>query len=342
MTDNFGHTRSRLCSTAGGFEPGLASIIIPCFNMESLVADAIDSALGQTYENVEVIVVDDGSTDGSLQAIRAYGSRVTVKAGPNAGACSARNDGIELSRGEYIQFLDADDTLKPDAVERRIAAFTAATGCVFGDRLHKRPDDSPVRWHTPPHSERIWEQVGMLRYVLFCGIAVFEPLYRRQWVCAVGGFDEALPRYQELDFHTRLVLEGCKFDFTPGIIGTQLHHAEDVRISNVPWWESNPDLLIKVWRHVLSVIEQRDPSLIDRPLKDDIARHLVSVAANLVRHGAAPVARLYQAEILRLQPGYRPSGAAGVVTATLGLWNTIVIGAWVIRARIKLGNLAGR
>ena len=87
------------------------SILIPCYNGESFVREAIDSALNQTWANVEVVVVDDGSTDNSVDILKSYGDRIICETGPNRGACAARNRAFELSSGDLIQYLDADDKL---------------------------------------------------------------------------------------------------------------------------------------------------------------------------------------------------------------------------------------
>ena len=94
----------------------LVSVLIPCHNNEAFVGEAIESALGQTYPNIEVIVVDDGSTDKSLNVIKSYGDRIKWKSGPNRGACAARNTSFFQSQGEFIQFLDADDLIAADKI----------------------------------------------------------------------------------------------------------------------------------------------------------------------------------------------------------------------------------
>ena len=105
------------------------SVILPCYNGEPFVARALDSALGQSFRDLEVILVDDGSTDGSPAICDAYAardSRVRVIHQPNAGLSAARNAGMELAAGQYIAFLDADDWLVPDAYEKLFAALEAA------------------------------------------------------------------------------------------------------------------------------------------------------------------------------------------------------------------------
>jgi glycosyltransferase involved in cell wall biosynthesis len=100
-----------------------ASIVINNYNYESFLRNAIDSALEQSYRNLEIIVVDDGSTDGSREIILAYGDRVRSLLKANEGQTSAINAGFRASRGEVVLFLDADDTLLPRAVEKVLALF---------------------------------------------------------------------------------------------------------------------------------------------------------------------------------------------------------------------------
>ena len=85
------------------------SILIPCYNAEKWIAQCIESALNQTYANKEVIVVDDGSTDGSLDIIKNFGDKIRWETSPNRGGNAARNRLLELSSGEWLQSLDADD-----------------------------------------------------------------------------------------------------------------------------------------------------------------------------------------------------------------------------------------
>jgi glycosyltransferase involved in cell wall biosynthesis len=92
-----------------GTDQPLVSIIIPCYNCEKWVRQAVESCLHQTYSNTEVIAVDDGSTDGSLEVLRQFLPRIRLEIGPNLGGNSARNRGFGLSAGEFIGYLDADD-----------------------------------------------------------------------------------------------------------------------------------------------------------------------------------------------------------------------------------------
>lgn len=107
----------------------LVSILIPAYNAELWIADTIRSALAQTWSNKEIIVVDDGSQDKTLSAAQQFaGDGVTVVSQKNAGAAGARNKAFSLCRGDYIQWLDADDLLSPDKVERQMDAAMKQPG----------------------------------------------------------------------------------------------------------------------------------------------------------------------------------------------------------------------
>src|SRR2546422_9955025 len=101
----------------------LATIIVNNYNYGRFLREAVDSALNQTYRNTEVIVVDDGSTDGSPEIIASYGDRIIPVLKQNGGQNSALNAGFSLSRGDVILFLDSDDVLVPTAVEAALEAL---------------------------------------------------------------------------------------------------------------------------------------------------------------------------------------------------------------------------
>ena len=130
----------------------LVSVVIDNYNYARYLGEAIDSALGQTYEPVEVIVVDDGSTDGSGAVLDGYGDRIRAFRRPNGGQASAMNFGLAQARGEVFIMLDADDTLAPDVVERAVRLMAADPSCV---RVQWRletvdPDGRPLGRRNPP------------------------------------------------------------------------------------------------------------------------------------------------------------------------------------------------
>ena len=126
-------------------ESPLVSVIIPVYNYDRYLAEAIESALGQTYQHLEVIVVDDGSTDRSGEVARSFAGRgVRYCHQVNAGIGPARNKGVELAQGEFFAFLDADDRWPEEKTERQLHAFERdpALEMVFGQavQLHNGPE----------------------------------------------------------------------------------------------------------------------------------------------------------------------------------------------------------
>ena len=107
----------------------LVSILIPAYNAEKWIAETLRSALGQTWQRKEIIVVDDGSTDQTVAIARQFESEsVRIVASKNQGAATARNLAVQASRGDYIQYLDADDLLAPDKIERQLTARRESDG----------------------------------------------------------------------------------------------------------------------------------------------------------------------------------------------------------------------
>lgn len=135
----------------------LVSIIIDNYNYARFLPFAIESALAQTYPHVEVIVVDDGSTDESLRVAKAYQDRITVIAKANGGQASALNAGFAASHGEVVFFLDADDVLAPDVVERGVARFQqdATIGKVLFRLTIITADGIPTEATTPPRPKSL-------------------------------------------------------------------------------------------------------------------------------------------------------------------------------------------
>ncbi|MFE1744118.1 glycosyltransferase family 2 protein [Coleofasciculus sp. H7-2] len=101
----------------------LVSVIIPVYNCDRYLAEAIESVLAQTYQPIEIIVVDDGSTDGSAEVAKRFGSLVRYYFQTNSGSAAARNHGIELSQGNFFAFLDADDLWVEDKLASQMTAF---------------------------------------------------------------------------------------------------------------------------------------------------------------------------------------------------------------------------
>jgi glycosyltransferase involved in cell wall biosynthesis len=150
------------------------------------IGQAIESALGQTYVSTEIIVVDDGSTDGSLEVLRRFGQHIRWETGPNRGANAARNRLLSLARGSWLQYLDADDYLLPDKIEPQMALVADNPGVdvIYSPIvIESWPLETGSSYHTviqEPHDP--W--ILLVRCFLPQAGA---PLWRKSAVEAVGG-----------------------------------------------------------------------------------------------------------------------------------------------------------
>lgn len=179
------------------------SIIIPAYNAEQTVRRALDSVLAQAYADVEILVVDDGSTDGTADVVRGYGEKVRLIQQGNAGAGAARNRGVAEARGEFIAFLDADDAYLPGRLEKGRAPMLA--------------DDTIAMTHCQcllcyPDGR---EEISGKRFrsmQLFRPERMLHPLYqstpsatlRRSVFLELGGFDETLQTREDHDLWLRV------------------------------------------------------------------------------------------------------------------------------------------
>jgi len=137
----------------------LVSVIIPCYNAGRFVRDALDSALAQTYAAVEIVLVNDGSTEDLETTLAPYRNHARVKiiAQTNQGLPAARNRGIRESGGEYLKFLDADDWLAPNALAKQVAAFETqpAPGLVYCDLQRVNAQGEPLDDYAVATARRI-------------------------------------------------------------------------------------------------------------------------------------------------------------------------------------------
>lgn len=175
----------------------IISALIPTYNRKTAVLRAIDSVLGQTVPVHEVIVVDDGSTDGTTEVIRSrYGSRVALLRQANAGVSAARNRGIRESHGDWIAFLDSDDVWLPAKIERQREAITAL-GSGFGLCFTNCAYDA-----NPERKQSVFEEAGLIGTPAFGALA--EP------ACYILAHRE--PFWTQSLLVRRSLLEDTRFD----------------------------------------------------------------------------------------------------------------------------------
>ncbi len=251
----------------------LITIIIPCHNAEATVAAAINSALSQTYGAIEVLVVDDGSTDGSLDVIRGFGEKVRCVTGPKHGAPSARNQGLEMAKGAYIQFLDADDTLHSEKLERQMAyACGSEADVVFCDGEKVNPKNGE-RLALCGLEEPIKDPVV---YLVRHALLITAPLHQKQKLLEIGGFREDLPCSQERDLHIRLACAGVTFEHMFGVLFTVHQMANRVSSDYIRVLDQHANILGNAYRKLEengTLSEDRARAFAARMAQD--ARHYI-------------------------------------------------------------------
>jgi glycosyltransferase involved in cell wall biosynthesis len=274
------------------------SVIIPCYNAEPFVGEAIESVLGQTHDSVELIVVDDGSTDRSLDVIRSFGDDVQVIAQENHGACHARNRGAEAAEGAYLMFMDADDVIGPATIQALRDAIgerdEALARCPWERLAHSSegwtrrpsgkaddpPEDDPIRgwlsgWFVPP-----------------CGL-----LWTRKAFETAGPWDETLRANQDGDLVLRTLLEGV--NLVKAEHGRALYRVHDRAGYESVSSRSSEEALRSRGRVLSKVTRQlRDIDRLD-PYQDVIARKYYTLARRLAVKDA-PTSRQFEARAYAL------------------------------------------
>ena len=193
---------------------------IPCFNAARWLAQAIQSALDQREVEIEVIVVDDGSTDGSVAIAQSFGERVKVIAGGHQGANHARNLILQKATSEWVQYLDADDYLEPAKISTQLRE--AGDACKKNDGRDADVIYSPVWVETwsAASSTRVASESSPDADIFTQWIRWHIPqtggcLWRREALLRVGGWREGQPCCQEHELYLRALMAGLRFTFTP-------------------------------------------------------------------------------------------------------------------------------
>jgi glycosyltransferase involved in cell wall biosynthesis len=202
-------------------EKSLVSILIPSHNAQEWIADTLRSALAQTWERIEIIVVDDGSTDGTLAVARQFESGcVRVVAQKNQGAAAARNIAFSLSRGDYIQWLDADDVLAPDKIARQMEMASKngrqniLLSSEFGRFLYRqeRAEFVPTElWKDLSPAEWLFRKLGQNLYM-----QTATWLVSRELTEAAGLWDTRLLSDDDGEYFCRVLCASEGVCFVPG------------------------------------------------------------------------------------------------------------------------------
>lgn len=213
----------------------LISVIMPCFNAAPYLAEAVESALGQSHGNVELFVVDDGSTDGSdailARLADAHPGRLQLLYTARLGPYPARNEGIRQARGDFIAFLDADDWWLPDTLEKLYTAIDEHDADIaycgwqnVGEGVYSAP-------YVPPAYE---EEDAVAHFVRTCPWPIHAALIRRSLVERLGGFSERRYASMDYDFWLRALALTQRIKRVPEVLAFYRWHSQG-QISTVKW-----------------------------------------------------------------------------------------------------------
>lgn len=186
----------------------LVSIIIPCYNVEEYILECLESVVSQTYPHFEVIVVDNNCSDNTMRLVESFVLRtqnisIHIAREMNQGLSFARNSGIKLAKGEWIQFLDADDLLLPDKIEHQIKLINSEVDLIAAATLERNLDGNEVIMR--PHKNRIYGLIAGYRNV---GSSCSN-LWRKSILDSLNGFDTEQKSSVEIDLMFRIfVAEG--------------------------------------------------------------------------------------------------------------------------------------
>jgi glycosyltransferase involved in cell wall biosynthesis len=263
------------------FRP-LVSILIPAYNARAWIAGTIRSALNQTWPNKEIIIVDDGSRDDTLEVARRFASEgVSVVAELHRGAASSRNKAFALSKGDYIQWLDADDLLTPDKIERQLSALNGnyhsrillsspwARFAYRSERARAVPtalwqDLEPVEWLLRKMGQNLFMQTGTW-------------LTSREVTKAAGPWDPRLLSDDDGEFFCRILLETESVRFVPG--GGVLYR--DVHLGSLSFIgmsdEKMDAMLLSVQLHIKYLMSLEDSPRIRKACLDYMQRWMNAV-----------------------------------------------------------------
>lgn len=195
------------------------SVIIPAFNAAAFIGDTLESVLTQTYQNLEILVIDDGSQDDTIQIVKAKPDpRIRILSGRQSGAAAARNKGLEAATGDLIQFLDADDILSATKIEHQVNAISSESSpsiatCAWQHFTDRIPDQRPVEqsvW-------RVEDAISWMQNSLTGGGMMQTAcwLIQRSVADAVGPWNESLSLHDDGEYFNRVLLQSQRQRFVP-------------------------------------------------------------------------------------------------------------------------------
>jgi glycosyltransferase involved in cell wall biosynthesis len=295
------------------YSPSIA-IVIPCFNTEAFIREAIDSALGQNYPSLEVIVVDDGSTDRSVDIIKTFGDRVTLELCEHRGGCHARNRGTAVAKSDFVLYLDSDDYLQGDYLHQLALAVQPDTDMVIGAVAELRDGEMTAPFTFTEHENaRLLLRSYLDQFIQTTGI-----LWRRSFLLHHGGWKADLPVFQDVDLTIRMLLNNPNIAYAnaENAYAVWRHHASNMRVTSGGSW--------KKWQARVSVLQWHKDAILalgDEKIPPILALRFYELATPAFAAGNWDVGRIALREARRLGLKHVSYGSkkGDALTAILGL-----------------------
>ena len=295
-------------------ESELVSIVVVSYNNWPDLELAVQSALCQSHREIEVIVVDNSSTDATSEELpRRFGDRIRFLRQANRRDSGAYNAGLRLARGNFVHFLDGDDLLAPNAIEKQLAIFRTApeTDIVYGSVSCFKTHPGFADWKDSQWGDR---QITLETYIGHGGIGVeaaLSFLFRRSALERIGEWDESL-YVADVDYVLRALWTGCRFSYCPGAPLAFYRVRLGQMSSNTSAMLAGSEL---VWEKALSYVD-REPYA--RMVKAELAR--LRFLGALTRNDLSLVQRLVKCGEARSTSSSQislPAYAVGLLTIVL-------------------------
>lgn len=260
----------------------LVTVLIPCYNAQAYLQESIESVLNQTYPNIEIIAINDGSTDNTLNILNIYNNKIKIFTTKNNGQSAAINYGLERSNGKFIKCFDSDDVMMPTAIENQVNSILSLKSnnvAVYGN-LYRIDQDGKIFNKMKQKNINLYkEQMEfLLKEIIVTGL----PLHYKENLVKVKGFDVNFGLGNDFDLNIRLYLSGVKFHYFDDLIYHYRQYNGEDRLSSKGWVLRNPSLGYNLLEKSFKYIESLKPDLlINQKVKYLLAEKHFTFARNL-------------------------------------------------------------
>lgn len=315
------------------YEQGLVSVIVPCHNQERFLTTCLESVVVQDYRPIEVLMVNDGSSDGTSQIMRDFrnthidGLEARCLHQSHLGAQYARNQACEQSLGEFIQFLDGDDVICQGKILGQVTAFGADSevDVVYGDGQYLIDFGGPTK---KGRVISIGPSADITESLLYgAWVPNFSYLVRRSALQRCGPWDTAIRVSQDFEYFLRMAMTGCRFRYKPGIAGLYRKHS----FSSIS--EQSASIRGRTRQSILVQAENRLRS--QGQLNDQRTRAMVENYRRIARQTYLADVDCFETSlsaVRRLCPSYQPAKwRAKYVSSIIGFRNYEKVAALISR-----------